>query len=390
MAEPRRKRKNALDYIASGTRTQAVSNRSLSLGASLHRADDTFFMLRVRRSRLISRHLISRCAKVIENVKHRVWTRRQVVLTLASAAAGGTVLWNVVVNELDPVDPAASRSIPFVPDYRAPDGSPHLRVFSFGDSGTGGSGQREIARAIAVRMDRDPAQFLLLLGDNFYPSGVQTPTDRQWEDCVVQPYEGLGIPIYASLGNHDYNGDPDAQIARSTIDERWRLPARYYTFSRTLLDGTTIQFFVLDTTPILRGLDGVEMQLRWLEDELSRSRADWKIAAGHHPMITNVEVADPGRFAELLPLFSRHGVALYLAGHAHVLKALVPRQGVMQVVSGAGGGMDNAKKVEWGDDTEFAATRGGFTILTIERRAITIEFVRPNGRTQFLREILRG
>lgn len=325
-----------------------------------------------------------------EPANHRVWTRRRVVLTLTGTATGGAALWKVVVDELGPVDPADSRSIPFIPDYRAPEGTPHLRVFCFGDSGTGGSGQRAVARAIVERMDRDPARFLLTLGDNFYPSGVQTPTDRQWDECVVQPYQGLRIPIYASLGNHDHNGDPDAQVARSTIDSLWRMPARYYTFSRTLLDGTTIQFFVLDTTPISRSSDGVEQQLRWLEDELSRSRADWKIAAGHHPMITNVKGADSKRCADLLPLFSRHGVSLYLAGHAHVLEALVPRQGVMQVISGAGGGKDNAKEVDWGDDTEFAATRGGFTILTIDRRAITIEFVRPNGRTQFLREIARG
>lgn len=284
-----------------------------------------------------------------------------------------------------PADPAEVRGIPYLPDFRVPEQLPHLRVLCFGDSGTGGRGQREVARAMRERMERDPAAFMLTLGDNFYPSGVTRPDEEAWEDRIVEPYHGLRIPIYASLGNHDYNGDPDAQIKRSSIDPLWYMPSRYYTFSYRLADDTNIQFFVLDTTAISRALEGASQQLRWLEAELTRSRATWKIVAGHHPMFTNVPDSDAKRCAEMLPLLARHGVALYIAGHAHALESLLPREGVLQVVCGAGGGTDNPKEIDWGYDTEFAATRGGFTILTVTKQSLAVEFVRPNSKTQFVR-----
>lgn len=49
---------------------------------------------------------------------------------------------------------------------------------------------------------------IILLGDNFYPDGIQTKYDNQWKkfDLAFKdiPYQN----IYTVMGNHDYHGKP--------------------------------------------------------------------------------------------------------------------------------------------------------------------------------------
>ena len=59
-------------------------------------------------------------------------------------------------------------------------------------------------------------------------------------------------------------------------------------------------------------------QRAWLEDELSRSTADWKIVSGHYPIWSIAEHGPiPQMVDELKPLLERHGVAMYFNGHDH-------------------------------------------------------------------------
>ncbi|MBL9107498.1 MAG: metallophosphoesterase [Myxococcales bacterium] len=52
--------------------------------------------------------------------------------------------------------------------------------------------------------------FGILLGDNFYVSGVSGVSgvdDPQWQDKFELPYSDLTFPIYAVLGNHDCSAE---------------------------------------------------------------------------------------------------------------------------------------------------------------------------------------
>ena len=50
--------------------------------------------------------------------------------------------------------------------------------------------------------------------DNFYNSGVTSVSDPQWLESWRTPYNhsSLQLPWYACLGNHDYIGNPQAQV----------------------------------------------------------------------------------------------------------------------------------------------------------------------------------
>ncbi|MGH7602257.1 MAG: hypothetical protein ACREOI_38315, partial [bacterium] len=52
---------------------------------------------------------------------------------------------------------------------------------AFGDWGTGGSSQRHVAELMNKKAGRDSLHFILLLGDNFYGSGVTSVDDPQWQ-----------------------------------------------------------------------------------------------------------------------------------------------------------------------------------------------------------------
>jgi tartrate-resistant acid phosphatase type 5 len=85
-----------------------------------------------------------------------------------------------------------------------------VRVVGMGDFGSGSEGQREVAAAI-VRMGREqPFDIGLTFGDNFYPSGMNSPTDTRWRDWWESLYSPLGIVFYPTLGNHEWYSDDGA------------------------------------------------------------------------------------------------------------------------------------------------------------------------------------
>lgn len=131
-----------------------------------------------------------------------------------------------------------------------------VRFVALGDIGTGGPGQRRVAEAVALRARAEPIDLLLTLGDNFYPTGVWSTDDPQWASTIEDVYAdpALRVEIRPTLGNHDHQGFPLAQVAYSRVSERWRMPAPYYSFSRTLRGGDEVAFFAIDTEMIRTGL----------------------------------------------------------------------------------------------------------------------------------------
>ena len=315
--------------------------------------------------------------------------RRSVTLTLITSL---TLSLPALAQWTNPVDPAATHSIPA---FEVPPVQPQVayeRFMVIGDFGTGRADQRVVADVMAVRAKRDGLDFILTTGDNVYQDGVTSIDDPQWKAKLTDMYAdaALQVPMYASLGNHDHRGSIKAQIAYSDKNPNWQMPAPYYTFSRTLADGTRVQFFAIDSTPIAglepaaEGTADREVQLKWLDEALARSDARWKIVFGHHPLFAH-SIRGPGKtmIERLEPLLVKHAVDLYFAGHDHTLEMLKPVKGVHYVVSGAAAGADKAYGIEWTDEAFYAATRGGFAFVRISKDEVVIEFVRLDAETQY-------
>ena len=139
--------------------------------------------------------------------------------------------------------------------------------FSFlvvGDWGHANSeGQRQVARAMGIAGRRDRVRFVVSTGDNFYPNGVSGVSDRLWKEGFENVYvdNSLQGPWYPVLGNHDHKGNVAAERDYSSASSRWSMPADYYRHTEVLGGGTLVEFFFLDTLPLVRADDGLMARL---------------------------------------------------------------------------------------------------------------------------------
>jgi predicted phosphodiesterase len=186
-----------------------------------------------------------------------------------------------------------------------------------GDSGTGGRSQFEVAATMAKARQIFPFEFVIMLGDNLY--GSERPQD--FVQKFEKPYQALldqKVQFYAALGNHD---DPT---------QRYYKPfnmngERFYTFKKG-----DARFFVLDSNYMDTA------QLKWLEEQLSRSNDRWKVAYFHHPIYSSG--ARHGSGVDLRtrvePLFVKYGVDIVFAGHEHFYERLHPQKGIYYFTQG--------------------------------------------------------
>jgi acid phosphatase len=254
---------------------------------------------------------------------------------------------------------------------------------ALGDVGSGGPAQREVAAQMGRTYRAWGADFVLLLGDNFYPAGVNGVDDPMWRSHFESVYDPvhLPLPFYAVPGNHDHKGSPEAQIAYSRQSARWRMPDYHYVFRREG-QGRRVDFFAVDLMIIEKPFGDYPDGLAWLESALASSDADHKIVFGHFAIW-----ASPGRYgdnAELAerfaPILQRHGVDLYLAGHEHHLEIQAPRGGLVQAISGAG---SQNRDVAPGPMSRFASGRLGFLWFSVGRDGLLVRAVSRDGLVLF-------
>jgi tartrate-resistant acid phosphatase type 5 len=284
----------------------------------------------------------------------------------------------------------AVRTTPAASSASAPTPEGALEFLAVGDWGRGGNkAQRQVADAMVAWADARPVRFVISTGDNFYEDGVASVADPKWRSSFEGVYaaKSLQIPWYVALGNHDYRGSVEAQIAYTKTSARWKLPARTYTFTESAGKASRVQFFVLDTTPFLDTYrsfvsrtkvadQNPATQLGWLEKELSASTADWKIVVGHHTIRSCGPHGDSAELVrDVLPLLTRHRVSVYLNGHDHGLQHL--RSDGMDFFT-SGGGSD-VTRVSPDSRTVWAAAVGGFLAFTVTPDALRVTAVDAAG-----------
>lgn len=282
-----------------------------------------------------------------------------------------------------------------------------LHFLVIGDWGRHGEdGQNETAGRLAAAARKVDPAFVISVGDNFYPNGVASIDDPAWQASFEDVYtdHALHTDWYVVLGNHDYRGNPQAQIDYSQRSRRWHMPARYFTktFEAGEDSGIKAQFFFIDTSPFIEDYQqqpdkyavedqDVARQLRWLESELQKSTARWKIVVGHHPVYTvgkRKKEVGGGIQKELertlVPLLEKYRVQAYLAGHEHDLQVIRRKGGtVTYLVSGAGSEVRPLGVPDPDDGRLFAAATAGFMAFALTADALKVEVVDGRNRVPY-------
>lgn len=247
------------------------------------------------------------------------------------------------------------------------------KPFSFlviGDWGSGSALQRTVGQSMAAVAKATGASFVLSTGDNIYPSGVASATDKQWKQKFENVYSGVGLPWWAILGNHDHRGNTDAQVAYSTINRTWNMPGKTWVHEFDTSDVTKCCVVALDTTPIMQEKAGWREQLQWLDGVLSSTKAEVRIVAGHHPLRSYGLYGDQQHLVKnLKPILDKHKVQAYCCGHDHDMQVIKhPEDGFACLVSGGGGG---SRPTNTGAYTKASHTGGGFSRIALQGQELT-------------------
>jgi 3',5'-cyclic AMP phosphodiesterase CpdA len=241
-----------------------------------------------------------------------------------------------------------------------------LRFVSVADTGTGARGQYAVADAMNFYHQQNPYDLVVLAGDNIYNNGEIEKIGAVFE----RPYQALlkkGVKFQACLGNHDIrtdNGEPQIKYPGFNMQGK-----RYYTFRRN-----QVQFFALDTNS---NADW-QKQLLWLEQELSRSKASWKVVFGHHPIYASGAYGTNSKFIKIFtPLFQKYGVQLYINGHEHHYERTRAINGTTYLITGGGAGTRPVGRSEW---TEYSASSLSFAAYEVYPDRIEVNAIATDKR----------
>jgi len=255
----------------------------------------------------------------------------------------------------------------------------HLRFFTMGDWGSATDNQKQVALALGSFCAGSGCDFGLLLGDNFYPSGVSSVADPQWQNTFEMIYSdpALQIPFYAVLGNHDHDGNPQAEIDYSPTQNRWRMPAAEYQVDFPAgSQSPLLTIFVIDSG---YGEARDASQVAALVQTIDASNSTWKILALHHPLYSNGLHGDTVALRDsLLPALC-HKVDLVLSGHDHIFSHLQDSNGcgLQQWVVGTGGmGLYTTNP---DPRALYSESSFGFASLTVDENSLTLVFHRSDG-----------
>lgn len=289
--------------------------------------------------------------------------RRQFLLFLSSLSGFSLAFLSKIIQNQSARNADINPAIASIPLKPAGSETPLLRFVSIADTGTGTKSQYAVAKAMARYHSQNKFDLAILAGDNIYNNGEIEKINAVFE----RPYQPLlkqGVKFHACLGNHDIrtdNGDPQVSYPG------FNMAGRYYTFRHD-----SVQFFALDTN---HNADW-KNQLIWLEQELSRSDAVWKILFGHHQIYSsgNYGLNQP-LIKVLTPTFEKHGVQLYINGHDHNYERTRSISGTTYLICGAGAGVRPVGRSDW---TEYSASKLSFAAFDVYSDRIVISGIDTN------------
>ncbi|MGQ9620721.1 MAG: metallophosphoesterase [Bacteroidales bacterium] len=250
--------------------------------------------------------------------------------------------------------------------------------------------QTNVAKIMGDIAEEINARFIVTGGDNFQINGVASISDPLWltsfENIYTHP--SLHVEWYPALGNHDHGGNIQAQIDYSKVSRRWKMPAPYYTLTKTR-DSVSIRLVILDTQSIVNGIsnpgknystENAMKQIHWTDSVLASEKEDWVIVVGHHPVYS----AHPTRqnteeLVEYLnPTLNKYDVDFYIGSHDHIFQHLKDTLNkVDYFVNTAGSSVRNVAR---NNMTIFAASSPGFSIVSASKKELSIYFINIEGK----------
>jgi tartrate-resistant acid phosphatase type 5 len=283
-----------------------------------------------------------------------------------------------------------------------------LNFIVMGDWGRFGEDhQIPVAKQMGITATTINRDFIISTGDNFYPVGVASEYDPQWKSSYEDIYTDFSLHWnwYPVLGNHDYAGNPDAQVAYSKISRRWNMPARYYSKTFNINGDANQQVLIafIDTNALIPefykndvyGKNVISQdstaQKKWLIKTLTTApkSVKWKLVVGHHPLFTATlkrrESYDTKSVRKSLKsLLDKYEVDAYIAGHDHDLQHLKPEGKTNYFVSGSA---SESTAIDTLPFSKLASSEYGFMVFSVLADVLYVQAVNEKGEVIYSTEI---
>ena len=266
-------------------------------------------------------------------------------------------------------------------------------------------GQLAVGAALQREHEADPVDALVLLGDNFYPSGLLAhELEARIVQNVVRPYCAFVDPstrmadvvsrfcggsrwpvpqLIAIVGNHDVLSPGSVELQREAVPRyvrNWDMPDQDGPVVRELPGGLSLVLLFSEWP-------WDDAASRALARALEEARGPWRVIIGHRPPITGHPQLK--RMVASASRESGHIVHAYLAGHVHGLVAIRgSRQDaapVLTVIAGSGSQAKLQQETEYRiEGAEVMQEALGFVRLDVTGRTtspqlrITLSKARPS------------
>ncbi len=264
-----------------------------------------------------------------------------------------------------------------------------FNFYLISDSGRNGYyEQKSVAQTMGEMTDVIEPEFIVTAGDTHHYNGIQSVDDPIWwtnfESIYTHPE--LLADWYAVLGNHEYHGNTQAVIDYSKVSRRWNMPSRYYSKSFDE-NGVKLLLVMIDTPPLIDKYrndpdgypDAVKQdmgaQLEWLEQTLSTATADWVLVVGHHPIYayTTKSISERENMQDRVDvLLRKYDVDAYFCGHIHNFQHIKQSGSTVDYIVNTAGSL--ARKVEPIEGTQFCEGVEGFSIISMDKSSMQIDF----------------
>jgi len=196
----------------------------------------------------------------------------------------------------------------------------------------------------------------------------------EWADFYDHVPEFATTPLVGVHGNHEYLAEEFFGMVASPGDEE--------AFS---VDIGPMHLAVLNDS---RDSLDIEAQAAWLDQDLAKTTATFKIVATHKPMYSSGTHGGEGpTHGKIVPVLETHDVNLVLCGHDHGYERTLPLRGeavvenpadgVTYVTTGGGGAYLYTFVGDW--FTAHAESVYHMCVITLDGRVLTLTAIRNDG-----------
>lgn len=208
------------------------------------------------------------------------------------------------------------------------------RVAVFGDCGRNDNNyQSQTLQAYRNYVGNNPAELLLLLGDNAYTNG----TDAEYQTQFFNAYQGSILKnhaLFPAPGNHDYYSSAQ-NLRTGAYYQNFTMPTQgecggqasqteaWYSYNWGNIHFISLDSYGRENNNTTRLYDTLGAQVNWLKTDLAANAAKWTVVYWHHPPYTmgshnsDTESELVNMRQNFIRILERYGVDLILCGHSH-------------------------------------------------------------------------